>query len=77
MNDATPQRKVVAGGLAGAVCSIVLWLLNTAAGITVPGEIAVAIYTLIVFAVQYLVPNAKVSNDEASTSGPAPTVGPA
>jgi hypothetical protein len=53
-----PQRKIVAGGIAGSVSSLVVWALQQFGGIEVPAEQAVAITMLITFAVQYIVPNA-------------------
>lgn len=54
-----PQRKIVAGGIAGAVSSLAVWALQQFAGIEVPAEQAVAITTIITFVVQYFVPNAQ------------------
>lgn len=52
-----PQRKVVAGGLAGSIVSLVVWILHLN-GIEVPAEQAVSILTIITFIVAYAVPNA-------------------
>jgi hypothetical protein len=57
MNTSTPHRKVVAGGLAGAISLIAVWALEKATGITVPAEIALSINTVFVFLVQYSVKN--------------------
>ena len=57
MND-LPQRKVAAGGIAGALSSIIIWAMKEYGGVEVPAEIAVAITTLVVFGLQYFVPNA-------------------
>lgn len=57
MNPSTPQRKIVAGGLAGAISAIAVWVLEATTGIVVPSHIAIAIDTAFVFAVQYFVPN--------------------
>lgn len=54
----TPQRKVVAGGFAGAISMIAVWALEQLTGITIPAEIALAINTVFVFGVQYFIPNA-------------------
>lgn len=56
--SAMPQRKVMAGGLAGAFVMVVVWALGEFAEILVPGEIAVAMSTVVSFALSYLVPNA-------------------
>lgn len=55
--NSTPQRKVVAGGFAGAISMIAVWTLEQLTGITIPAEIALAINTVFVFGVQYFVPN--------------------
>lgn len=60
MNSSTPQRKIVAGGLAGAISLIAVWVLEKATGITVPADIALAINTVFVFGVQYFVTNPEV-----------------
>lgn len=60
MNPSTPQRKVVAGGFAGAISLIAVWSLEKATGITVPAEIALAINTVFVFGIQYFVKNPEV-----------------
>lgn len=60
MNPATPQRKVVAGGLAGAISVIAVWTLEQTTGIVVPAEIALAINTVFVFGVQYFISNPEV-----------------
>lgn len=57
MNPNTPQRKVVAGGFAGAISAIAVWTLEQTIGITVPAEIALSINTVFVFGVQYFIPN--------------------
>lgn len=55
MNPALlPNRKVAAGGLAGALSVIVVWLLSLA-GVDVPGEVASAFTTLIGFGTAYFV----------------------
>jgi hypothetical protein len=61
MNPSTPQRKIVAGGLAGAISMIAVWALEKITGITVPADIALAINTVFVFGVQYAIPNGATS----------------
>ena len=58
-----PQRKVLAGGIAGAVSSLTVWALQIFAGIDVPAEQAVAITTIITFIVQYSVPNSQETSN--------------
>lgn len=53
--NATPTRKVTAGGLASALTIVLVWALG-AAGIDVPAEVASAITTIFGFAAAYLVP---------------------
>jgi hypothetical protein len=60
MNPPVPQRKVVAGGLAGAISAIAVWVLEATTGIVVPAEIALSINTIFVFGVQYFVKNPEV-----------------
>ena len=56
MRSATPAQKVTAGAVAGAVTTIVIWVLKAYAHIEVPGEIAAAITTVLTFVVAYVVP---------------------
>lgn len=54
-----PDRKVTAGALAGALVVILVWLLQALKpGLTVSAEVALALNTVLVFVVQYFVPNA-------------------
>lgn len=48
-----PQPKVVAGGVAGALSIVLVYLLGEA-GVVVPAEVASALTTLIAFAGAYL-----------------------
>jgi len=59
MQSAKPARKVWVGGLAGATTAIVVWLIHTVGGPTVPGEISAAITTVLTFVASYLVPPAE------------------
>ncbi|HEY4354887.1 MAG TPA: hypothetical protein VGN16_03995 [Acidobacteriaceae bacterium] len=58
----TVDRKVMAGGVAGAVAVIACWALELA-GVPVPTYIALAFQTIAVFALQFVVPNKEISND--------------
>jgi fluoride ion exporter CrcB/FEX len=59
MQNNVPIRKVTAGGAAGAITTIVVWILNTFVlqqeNQQITAEIAAAITTLISFAVSYYV----------------------
>lgn len=50
----TPQPKVVAAGIGGAVAVIVVWALQTFANIQVPAEVAAAFATVLSFASGYI-----------------------
>lgn len=52
-----PDRKVTTGLLAGAVMTILAWASKTFAGVEIPAEVALAGSTVIVFFLQYYVPN--------------------
>jgi hypothetical protein len=58
----TPERKVTAGVLAGAVSALLVWTLRDYAGIAVPAEQAVAITTVITFTIQWVIPNPPKTN---------------
>lgn len=57
MKELLPQRKVVAGGVSGAICYIILRVLNEGFGVQVQAEDAVALMTVVTFVAQYIVPN--------------------
>lgn len=60
MSEATkkPNRKVVAGGLAGALTAVLVWLVPMFfPDFIVPPEIAAAITTINTALVSYFVPN--------------------
>jgi hypothetical protein len=52
-----PIRKVNAAGLAGAVATLVLWVVEATA-LTVPAPVAAAITTVVAAGIGYLVPSA-------------------
>jgi|GEM_PF-6747683 len=56
--SAFPVRKVAAGGVAGAVTAIIVWILSAAFKIDIPPEIASAITVILSFAAGYLIPPA-------------------
>lgn len=51
-----PNRKVNVGLLAGAVMTVLAWISKTYANIEIPAEVALAGSTIIVFILQYMVP---------------------
>lgn len=51
-----PTRKVAAGGLAGALTTIVMAVLSRGWGVELTGDEAAAIVTLLSFATAYMVP---------------------
>lgn len=56
-----PTRKVAVGGIAGALTSILVFVLNEyflPAGKPLPAELAAAMTTLFTFIVSYMVPSA-------------------
>jgi hypothetical protein len=60
-----PTQKVMIGGLAGAITTILVLILNMYVfpeGQPVPGEIAAAITTILTFAISYWIPPG--ANDE-------------
>jgi H+/Cl- antiporter ClcA len=60
MPTAVPVRKVMAGGVAGAATTLVVYLLNHSIlkSDPIPAEVATAITTLLTFMVSYLIPPA-------------------
>jgi hypothetical protein len=59
--SATPTRKVIAGGLAGAVTIIVVYVLNTyLLPKPLPAELVAPITVIVSFAISYLIPPSAV-----------------
>lgn len=56
MQSAAPSRKVIVGTVAGAVTTIVVWVVDATAGVKIPGEVSAAITTVLTFIVSYMVP---------------------
>jgi hypothetical protein len=52
----TPSPKVMGGGVAGAVTTIVLWLVDELTPLQPPAVVAAAISLLVTLGVAYLVP---------------------
>lgn len=53
-----PNRKVTAGGLAAALTTLIVWIVNSIVGVSVSGEAAAALVTILSFAVAYMVRSA-------------------
>lgn len=70
--SAFPVRKVAAGGVAGAITAIIVWILSAAFKINIPPEIASAITVVLSFAAGYLIPPA--ANDAVVSPAPADPV---
>lgn len=51
-----PVRKVAAGGIGGAISTILVWIIQQWMRQPIPAEVAAAITTVIVFMVGYLTP---------------------
>jgi hypothetical protein len=51
-----PEKKVTAATLAGAIVTILIWILHLA-HIKIPAEVATALTTIIVFVAGYLAPH--------------------
>lgn len=57
-----PNRKVAVGGIAGAIMIVIAWASKAYAEVEIPAEVALSFSTIIVFALQYCVPNAPASD---------------
>lgn len=51
-----PVRKVAAGGVAGAIVTIAVFVLKNFAKIDIPSEVASALTTVVTFLISYIVP---------------------
>jgi putative flippase GtrA len=52
-----PTRKVAAGGIAGAITTVIISICKDAIGYEMSPDLAAAVTTLVSFAVSYFVPN--------------------
>lgn len=59
MNQARPTNKVIAGLLAGAVVTIVVWGAKAFGALDIPIEVQGALTVLVTFGVQYMVSDAR------------------
>ena len=66
MQTLVPTSKVTFGAVAGAVAAIIVWIIEVAAKINVPGYIAIAISTVLTFFTSYFVPPADRDTIESS-----------
>jgi hypothetical protein len=57
LKSARPIRKVTTGSVAGAIVTLVIWLLGTVWDVKVPSEITAALTTLVSFGISYLTPS--------------------
>lgn len=70
-----PDRKVVAGALAGALATIIVWAASLG-GVSVPPEVAAALATILGLVAAYLIPERMASawaGDEAALIDEPPT----
>lgn len=51
-----PEKKVTAAALAGAIVTILVWILHMA-GVDIPAEVAAAITTILAAVAGYLAPH--------------------
>lgn len=58
MNSNIPNTKVIAGGAAGALVSVLVWVVSLF-GLDIPAEVAGALVVLVTFATSYFVPESK------------------
>lgn len=56
MSLATPNTKVTAGALAGAVTVILLFLVQQLAGVEITAEVGSAVTVILTFFTSYMVP---------------------
>lgn len=60
MNTSTsaPAQKVIAGGVAGAIVTILIWFAGTFAHVDIPAEVAASLVVVLSFLVSYITPPA-------------------
>lgn len=66
MSSMSVDRKVMAGGVGGAIALVTCWLIEKLTHEAVPVYIALSFQTIAVFGLQFIVPNKEISNDPQS-----------
>lgn len=59
-----PTTKVTVGVLAGALVTVIVWVVGLVSAVDVPAEASAALVAIVSFALSYLVP-------EGASDGPA------
>jgi hypothetical protein len=67
MNSSSPTTKVAAGAIAGAVTTIIIWLLKSYAHTEIPGDVGAAMAAILTFVVSYAVPPSSSERDQVVT----------
>lgn len=71
LSAAVPTRKVAAGALAGAVITVMVWLLKVIWNVQVPADVTTALSTVLTFAMSYITPSADRDLVAAASTTPA------
>lgn len=66
-----PDRKVGSGFLAGAVVTIIVWIVETFTSVSVPPEVAAALVTIIAFGASYFTTEPRTEPPGSSSSSPS------
>lgn len=65
-----PTTKVTAGLLAGAVVTLIVWLVGLSTSVEVPAEPAAAMVVIVSFVLSYLVPESSSAEEPGNGSQP-------
>ena len=57
--EKNPSRKVLVGAATGGLMTILAWMSKQFGGVEIPAEVALAGSTVLVFVLQYAIPNAE------------------
>lgn len=71
LKSTRPIRKVAAGGVAGAITTILIYLVKTIWKVEVPADLVGAITTVISFVTAYMVPSAPGDLEAAPEAAPS------
>ena len=52
-----PSTKVTAGALAGAVVTVIVWLVGAMTSVDIPAEVAAALVVIVSLGLSYVVPD--------------------
>ena len=61
-----PTTKVTVGALAGAIVTVIVWIVGLVSAVEIPAEASAGLVAIVSFALSYLVPETAAQDGPAS-----------